>query len=1019
MSALATRAFIGRLDELAALDDALETAAAGNPTAVLIGGDAGIGKSSLLAQWNDRAREVGARVAIGFALDLGEHAPPYGAITQALRNLLGAVDPDEIDEVVGPDRSVLARVIPELSASRDHATGDASPGESWKLAQFRVFERFREVLERASQETPLVLELEDLHWADPSTRAFIVYLAENVVGGRLLTIGTYRHEDVAAGAGFGLTLAQLRRRPGVRFLTLDRFSRLEIREQLAAVLGRPPTTALLEAVIKRSEGNALVVEELASSPDPARALPESVAEATAARAATLSDDTQAVLRAAAVIGAVVDDDLLRSVAALDDLQLDRALREIVATRLLAPDPAARAYRFRHALIQEAIYEQTLPGERRRLHAAVAAALLGGRDDRALDGALAALVARHWYEAQDVERAFRASLVAGAAAANQAAYAESLGHFERALELWDHAPEGRASVAHSAVLTDAAESANLAGEFRSSLSHAQAAVDALGEAPDPSLQFRALIALETASFGLYRDWFAVSAAVGRLEPEGRPPAEQIRILEDRAYALNEENWQAALELAREVQARATAEGDPYLIARADLLLGDCLWMRDPVASERLMRHALELVIDGPDALLENDIRRNLGETLQIAHKYEAIIEASDQGIAFAERRKIERMARPRFCCHKAWAELRMGRLRDARATVERGLVDEPVGHPLILLHLVGTHAAMAMGDYADAAAHIEAGRSPDRTDDLEADRPYFSTVRAELALVERRFVDARHYVFASLSHLADHGPEGDQLECAWWLAEVGLAVAVEQAEVGRAHGDEAAAEEARAFAAEVLTLLERIRRIRDGQLIPDIGTVAGYEKLMAGHAVRLEGRDDPSVWAAAAEAFRPTSVEALRARLSQAEAMLATKAPRDEVKAVLVTAHATAAEIGARPLADRMAALARRARIDLRTPEVSAEFEGAAPEIEVDEAAGGVSALRQRGLTDREIEVLTLVAAGYSNGEIADRLFISAKTASVHVSHIFDKLGVSTRTQAATIGVRLGLPDVGDVTTDSR
>ena len=145
-------------------------------------------------------------------------------------------------------------------------------------------------------------------------------------------------------------------------------------------------------------------------------------------------------------------------------------------------------------------------------------------------------------------------------------------------------------------------------------------------------------------------------------------------------------------------------------------------------------------------------------------------------------------------------------------------------------------------------------------------------------------------------------------------------------------------------------------------------------------------------------------------------MLGSRTPRAEVQAALGTAHDTAVEIGASPLASRMAALARRARIELRAPadveEASTAEASTGPAAEED--AYAADALRRRGLSNREIEVLTLVAAGYSNKEIGDRLFISAKTASVHVTHILDKLDVSTRTEAATIGVRLGLPEVDAV-----
>jgi DNA-binding CsgD family transcriptional regulator len=190
-------------------------------------------------------------------------------------------------------------------------------------------------------------------------------------------------------------------------------------------------------------------------------------------------------------------------------------------------------------------------------------------------------------------------------------------------------------------------------------------------------------------------------------------------------------------------------------------------------------------------------------------------------------------------------------------------------------------------------------------------------------------------------------------------------------------------------------------------------IAGHAALIAGHVARIEGRDDPALWAAASEQFRPRSAESLTARYRQAEAMLATRRPRDEVRAAMLPAYTVAVEIGARPLAGKFESLARRARIDMRQP-----ADEAAPLAEtvadVEARDPGHAALRARGLSDREIEVLTLVAAGYSNADIAERLFISSKTASVHVSHILVKLGVSTRTEAATIGVRLGLPEVEPV-----
>jgi DNA-binding CsgD family transcriptional regulator len=240
--------------------------------------------------------------------------------------------------------------------------------------------------------------------------------------------------------------------------------------------------------------------------------------------------------------------------------------------------------------------------------------------------------------------------------------------------------------------------------------------------------------------------------------------------------------------------------------------------------------------------------------------------------------------------------------------------------------------------------------------------------------------------------------------------VALATTAEEAERARAAGDREGNESLASATVAIQGWVAEARRQREAAELPPAFGEAGYEALIAGHVARIEGRDEPDLWATAAEAFPPRSVEALTARYRQVEAMLAARAPRDDVRAVAVDAYTAAVDIGARPLAGRFEALARRARIPLRAVDAAAAPQEV-PGTPDDVSAPGSAALRKRGLSDREIEVLTLVAAGFSNGDIGDRLFISAKTASVHVTHILNKLDVSTRTEAATIGVRLGLPEV--------
>ena len=452
--------FVGRAAELAALDAGLSAAVAGQATTILIEGEPGVGKSRLLQAWNERAMKRGARIAAGSCLDLGETGPAYTAIIEALRELIRDFGPGEKEVLAGPNRRVLARIVPELGTAAD----SEPPGSSLStLGQTRMFERLVDVLRGAATTVPVVVELEDIHWADQSSQAFLLYLVEAARGASLLLLFTYRPEAAATSAAFRTTLGQLLRRQGVATMPLMPFDADELRQQLTGILGRPPSTALLNAIDRRSEGNPLFAEELAAAPDPSEGLPASVGAATAARLQALSANAQSVLRVASVVGRTATYDILREVTVLSDDDLANALREAVQVRLIEPIHDREAYRFRHALLQEAIYAETLPGERRRLHAAVAYALWDDPDRPPDDADLAPRLARHWLEAREYPRAFLASRAAATAAERQSAYAEAATHYERLLELWDRAGQATAGLTRAGALEHAAWMAFLAGE----------------------------------------------------------------------------------------------------------------------------------------------------------------------------------------------------------------------------------------------------------------------------------------------------------------------------------------------------------------------------------------------------------------------------------------------------------------------------------------------------------------------------------------------------------------------------
>jgi DNA-binding CsgD family transcriptional regulator/tetratricopeptide (TPR) repeat protein len=1012
MARVTSPTFVGRAAELAVLDAALEEAVNGRTTTVLIAGDAGVGKTRLLQAWSDRARARGARIAGGSCLDLGETGPAYTAVVEALRDLFSSLEPADEQTLIGADRSVLARIVPELGRPDELAITDR-PASTF--AQTRLFDRVVDLLQRVSATGPVVLAIEDIHWADQSSQAFLLYLVEVARDANLLLIGTYRPDAIDTDEAFRSTLVQLHRRPRVATLPVPPFGEDELREQLTGILGAPPTSALLTAIHARSEGNALFAEELASAPDPGSHLPVSVAAATTARVDRLSDGTRTVLRIASVVGRTAEYDVLRAASGFDDEALARALREAVRARLLESVHVGEAYRFRHALIQAAIYDETLPGERRRLHAAVATALAADPDLPRDDADLAPRLARHWYEARDFRRALLASHAAAGVAEQQAAYAEATTHLERMLELWE-ASAGSSPIPRAEVLERAAWNAFLAGDLERSAAQGRAALGELASSPAESHLIRVLDRLSWAVRLLGEDPLPYLRALAAMDPVARPEADQVLIEIHRTKVLLEEgDLREARHRAERLVDRVRAGDDIGLLGDAVSNLANILMVGyafdEALAVLKPMRAlAAKAGNDWTVAAIDIDIC----SALQQSHRYEELVPAAETAIESAARAGLGRWARPQLRYAMALSHYEASALTECMEQIVLALADAPSGVLLATIELVAGLATISMGAFEEAAKHLAASRLPDATAIDEADRGWLATGRARLALAERRFDDVQRIVTTTAPRVAALETYEPMSETAWLLAEVGLAAAAEQMDIARAANDRTTMEAVGDLVPFLTGYLDQVRRRQRAGGVPTLPWQQNYDGLIAGHVARIQGTDDPELWETIALRFPEHTVEHLVARYHQAEAMLRSRATRDQVRDVMAPAHATAVEILARPIASKFEALARRARIDLAPP---ADKEAATVDATMDAAASlspGHAALRARGLTDREIDVLTLVAAGRSNSEIAERLFITSKTASVHVSHILDKLGVSTRVEAATIGVRLGLPEIDHV-----
>ena len=354
---------VGREAELRRLLALLDDAAAGRPVVALVSGDAGVGKTRLVTELSEAARDRGFAVLTGRCAELADTVP-YLPLADALRDAATgeAASSPVLDALAA--RPVLSRLLPDVGPGRP--VGGDMPG----LAQQQLFGAVLGMLAELAEASPVLLVLEDLHWADRSTRDLVTFLSRALHRERLAIVVTYRTDDMYRRHPLRPVVAELTRLPSVTTVALGPLSPAAMAEHLTALSGRALDAAMLESVITRAEGNAYYAEELLAASCDGSELPAGLADLLLARAERLSPAAQQVLRTAAVTGRRIDDELARQASGLDGPEYDEAVREAVAHQLLVPD-GERGYAFRHALLREAIYADLLPGERTRLHGRLA------------------------------------------------------------------------------------------------------------------------------------------------------------------------------------------------------------------------------------------------------------------------------------------------------------------------------------------------------------------------------------------------------------------------------------------------------------------------------------------------------------------------------------------------------------------------------------------------------------------------------------------------------------------------
>ena len=423
---------VGRDGELRRLLDLLDAAAAGRPMHALISGDAGVGKTRLVTELAVRAADRGFTVLAGRCAELGDSIP-YLPLADALRNATTGPDPAQalLDAVAS--RPLLDRLLPDRGAS-------PPPADLPGLAQQQLFGAVLGLLAELAGSRPVLLVLEDVHWADRSTRDLLTFLSRVLHSERVAVVVTYRSDDLHRRHPLRPVVAELTRLPGVTAIELAPLGYADMAVHLRARAATALDATTLHRIVIRAEGNPYYGEELlaAGNDRAGTVLPTGLAALLLGRIERVSGTAQPVMRAAAVAGRRVEDEIIRRAAGLAEAEFEAAVREAFAHQLLAP-AGTQGYAFRHALIREAIYADLLPGERTRLHARFAE-VLADPDRLATVPGTAAELAHHCLASHDIAGAFTASVQAAQEAERLAAPAEAYRHYDEALALWERVSE---------------------------------------------------------------------------------------------------------------------------------------------------------------------------------------------------------------------------------------------------------------------------------------------------------------------------------------------------------------------------------------------------------------------------------------------------------------------------------------------------------------------------------------------------------------------------------------------------
>jgi DNA-binding CsgD family transcriptional regulator len=990
---------VGRGPQLATLLARLAVAGRGAGGAALVAGEPGIGKTRLLAELADRARAEGWTVLTGRAFE-GEGVPPYLPIVEALRPYIRAGSPETLRARLGRGAPEVALLVPEL---RDCLPGlPAAPPVSPEYERYRLFESVADFLlaiARAatgnrqsamggddSPDCPLpiayspglLLALDDLHWADRSTLRLLQHLMRRIADAPLLLVGAYRTTEIAREQPLKDILADLHREHRSEPLTLTPLAADEVAVLIAGITGVPPAPPVAEAIHRHAEGNPFFVEEVIrhlqgqgydlreSRLSPAAwSVPEGVRHVIGQRLSRLSRDANRMLQAGAVLGDGFRAEVVAATSGLAPVPLMDSLDEALGAGFLRE--AGDSYHFTHALIRHTL-DGTLNAARRQwLHLRAAVALEGGADGE-VDGRLGQ-IAMHYRgagPAADPDTVRHYAMRAGEQAAAVFAWEEAASHWQAAYALLDPADEARRC-----------EHLLLLGEVQRRAGEVDAARRSFHEAIDLARRLHAPQQLACAALGIEpwgrgrADPAAVALLDEALDAIGEDDsAPRAMLLARLATELRfEDVWDRCAAMGRQAVAVARRVGDPTTLALTLYYVHWALWRPDNV-DERLAL-ATEIVHLGEET---GDI------SLSVRGHHARIWDLLQEDVAAADR-DVEAFARLAAALRQpdylwmvevlaAMRALLAGRLAEAEHLAQQALAVGERGQPA---HAANYYVLQMLG------LRGEQGRLAEMEETVTAfaERSGLPTWHARLAEFFAglgRTPEARR----EFERLARHRFVGLPRDYHWLAGMTALARAC--ALLGDAD---------RAAILYDLLLPHAERTVMLAASAVCRGVVAHYLGLLA----TAMGR-----WDRAAQHFEEARVrhERLGARpllahtLREHASMLLLRRGRGDLAqaaALLDQALAIYGELGMEHHAATVRGLLAGHRLA-----AGARLQRPYPD----------------GLSEREVHVLRLLAAGKSNRAIADALVVSPNTVAFHVKGIFNKTGAANRTEAAAYAHQHGL-----------